>query len=286
MGAQVVTLLPIQTIERRSIDVSTACNYPTDVSDAQWESLHLLLPAPTWHPGGPGRKPMALRSVLNGIFYVNKTGCQWRMLPKDFGNWHTIYGYFRRWRQASVWGRVMDTLRQWERHCQGRLPEPSAGCADSQSIKTATQGKDVGFDGNKKVKGRKRHILVDTLGLLVAVVVTAANTDDRQGLVALLQAYFASGVKRLRKIWVDGGYEAQWLHDWVYGLKQTHKIDLEVVERTGKGFTVLPQRWKVERTFAWLLNDRRHSRDYEGLTASSEAMIQISMIRLLLKRLT
>jgi putative transposase len=220
--------------------------------------------------------------VLNGIFYVKKTGCQWRMMPQDIGNGHTIYGYFSRWRRAGVWAQLMATLR---RHCQGRLPEPSAGCADSQSIKAATQGQDVGFDGNKKVKGRKRHILIDTLGFIVAVVVTAANIDDRQGLVALLTAYFASGVKRLRKLWVDGGYEAQWLRDWVHGLKQTHKIDLEVVERTGKGFTVLPQRWKVERTLAWLLNDRRHSRDYERLTTSSEAMIQVSMIRLLLKRL-
>jgi transposase len=165
------------------------------------------------------------------------------------------------------------------------LPEPSAACADSQSIKVATQGKDVGFDGNKKVKGRKRHILVDTLGLVIAVVVTAANGDDRQGLVALLTTYCASGVKRLRNIWVDKGYEAQWLRDWARSLKQTHKIDVEVVERTGKGFEVVKQRWKVERSFAWMVNDRRHSRDYEVLTASSEAMIQISMIRLLLKRL-
>ncbi len=148
---------------------------------------------------------------INGIFYVNKTGCQWRMMPKDIGNGHTIYGYFRRWRRDGGLGALMDTLRQWERQSQGRLPEPSACCADSQSIKTATQGEDVGFDGHKKIKGRKRHILIDTLGLIVAVVVTAANTDDRQGLVALLKRYFASGVTRLRKIWVDGGYEAQWL---------------------------------------------------------------------------
>jgi len=228
---------------------------------------------------------MDLRRVLNGIFYVNKTGCQWRMLPTNIGNAHTIYGYFRRWRREGIWARIMDTLRQWERQSQGRLPEPSACCADSQSIKTATQHEAVGFDGNKKVKGRKRHSLVDTLGLLVAVVVTAANTDDRLGLVLLLQRYFASGVKRLRKLWVDGGYHAQWLCNWVRGLKQTYKVALEVVEHTGKGFQVVKHRWKVERTFAWLLNDRRHSRDYETLTTSSEAMIQISMIRLLLKRL-
>jgi putative transposase len=265
--------------------MSTVCHYPTDVSDEQWEILQLLLPKPQWRPGGPGRKPLDLRRVLNGIFYVNKTGCQWRMMPTDIGNGHTIYGSFRRWRLTGVWERVMDTLRQWERQSQGRLPEPSACCADSQSIKTATQGEDVGFDGHKKIKGRKRHILVDTLGLIVAVVVTAANRDDRLGLVTLLQRYFASGVTRLRKIWVDGGYEAQWLCDWVRGLKQTHKIDLEVVEHTGRGFQVVKHRWKVERTFGWLGNDRRHSRDYETLTASSEAMIQISMIRLLLKRL-
>jgi transposase len=265
--------------------MSTTDHYPTDLSDEQWAILESLLPKPKWHPGGPGRPPYEYRRVLNGIFYVNKTGCQWRMIPKAFGNGHTLYGYFSRWRRDGGWQRLMDTLCHWERHGQGRLPEPSAGCADRQSSKTATQGQDIGFDGHKKVKGRKRHILIDTLGLIVAVVVTAANTDDRQGLVALLTAYVASGVKRLRKIWVDGGYDAQWLRDWVRRLKQTHKIDLEVVEHTGKGFQVVKHRWKVERTFAWLLNDRRHSRDYEVLTASSEAMIQISMIRLVLKRL-
>ena len=180
----------------------------------------------------------------------------------------------------------MEKLRQGERRLQGRQPEPSAGSVDSQSIKTATQPEDVGYDGNKKVKGRKRHILVDTLGLIIAVVVTDARTDDRLGLVELLSEYFADGVKRLRKLWVDGAYPAQWLDDWVSGLKQTHKIDLEsTLNKEGKGFEVVPWRWAVERTFAWLLNDRRHSRDYERLTANSAAMIQISMIRLLLNRL-
>ena len=265
--------------------MSTAYHYPTEVSDAPWEVLQLVLPPPKWRSGGPGRKPMDLRRVINGIFYVNKTGCQWRMLPHECGPWETVYGYFRRWRRVEVWAQVMATLRQWERQSQGRLPAPSACCADSQSIRSATQDQDVGFDGHKKIKGRKRHILVDTLGLIVAVVVTAANTDDRLGLVALWNQYFAAGVTRLRKIWVDAGYEAQWLRDWVRGLKHTHKIDLEIVGHTGKGFQVVKHRWKVERTLAWLLNDRRHSRDYERLTGSSEAMIHISMIRLLLKRL-
>jgi len=207
------------------------------------------------------------------------------MMPRDLGNGMTIYGYFRRWRQQGVWPDLMDTLRTWERREQGRKDNPSAACADSQSIKVTTQNQDVGFDGNKKVKGRKRHTLVDTLGLLLAVVVTAAHVDDRQGFITLLETYLARGGRRLRKIWVDQGYEAQWLKEWAASLKQTHKIDVEVVERQGSGFQVEPHRWKVERTFAWICNDRRNCRDYEGLTCNSEAMIQISTIRMLLKRL-
>ena len=228
--------------------MSTGWHYPTDVTDAQWEVLHPLLPAPQWRPGGPGRPPGDRRRVINGIFYVNKTGCQWRMLPKDFGPWETVYGILRRWRRAGVWARVMTELRQIERRCQGRLAEPSAGAIDSQSVKTATQNKDVGFDGNKKSKGRQRHLLVDTLGRIVAVGVTAATVDDRQGLMALWNSYLTDGVTRLRQLWGDGGYCAEWLHAWGAGFKRTSTIDMEVVEHRGKGLQGIPPRWVGERS--------------------------------------
>ncbi len=180
----------------------------------------------------------------------------------------------------------MEARRQIERRGEGRKPEPSAGRMDSRSLKTATQNEDIGLDGNQKIKGRKRHLLVDTLESMIVLVVTDAGADDRQGLVELLSAYVADGVKRLRKVWVDGVYPAAWLEEWVRGLKQTHKIDLEsTTNQAGQGFQVIPWRWTVERTFSWLLNDRRHSLAYERLTVNSAAMIQVSMIRLLLKRL-
>lgn len=265
--------------------MSTPKNYPTDLSDSQWPLIHRLLPRPKWHPGGPGCPPCDLRSVVNGILYVTKTGCQWRMLPKEFGCWQPVYGYFNRWSREGVWQQVLDQLTRQERQRQGRKATPSAGCVDSQSIKTATQGTTKGYDGNKKINGRKRHLLVDTLGLVMGVVVTAANCGDRDGLIGLLQAYFSTGVKRLRKLWVDGGYAGVEMKAWVRSLKKTHKLDLEVVERAGKGFQLVERRWVVERTFAWLLNYRRLSKDYEVLTRNSEAMIQIAMIHLLVKRL-
>ena len=266
--------------------MSTDYDDPTDLPDEQWVLRQPLRPARPWRPGGPGRPPCAVRRMLNGLLYLNQTGCQWRLVPKAFGHWSTIYGDGKRWRRAGVWARLLETLRQWERRCLGRQSEPSAGRMDAQTVKTATQGEAVGFDGNKKIKGRKRQLLVDPLGLIIAVVVTAADTDERLGLVEWLSQYCADGVKRLRKLWVDGAYPAAWLDEWVRGLKQTHTIALEATtHKEGKGFQVVPWRWAVERTFAWLLNDRRHSRDYERLTVNSAAMIQISMIRLLLNRL-
>lgn len=170
--------------------MSTTRYYPTDLTEGQWQLLLPLLPARKWRPGGPGRPPYDVRCVINGILYLLKSGCQWRMLPREFGKWSTIYGYFKRWGRDGVWANVMEALRQLERRRVGRQPEPSAGSVDSQSIKSATQCREVGFDGGKRIKGRKRHLLVDTLGLILAVAVTAASTDDRLGLVALLTRYF------------------------------------------------------------------------------------------------
>lgn len=175
------------------------------MTEAQWTLLLTLLPARKWRPGGPGRPPCDLREVLNGIWYLLKTGGQWRMVPREFGKGNTRYAYCKSWRETGGWAKLMEALRQCERRRQGRRAEPAAGSVDSQSLKTATQATEVGFAGGKQVKGRKRQLLVDTLGLLIAVVVTAAHTKDRVGFMRLLTRYFVGGVKRLRKLWVEGG---------------------------------------------------------------------------------
>ena len=265
--------------------MNTQKQYPTNLIETQWQLLLTLLPKPKWRFGCPGRPPVNLRQVFNGILYLTKTGCQWRMLPRAFGCWQTVYGYFNRWSKQGIFQKIQQALYRRERRSQGRKPTASAGSIDSQSIKTATQGKIKGYDAGKKVNGRKRHLLVDTLGLPICVFVSAADLADRDGLMELLKRYFAAGLRRLRKLWVDGGYRGDTLKMWVSSLKQTHKIDLEVVQRESKGFEVMKWRWVVERTFAWLLNFRRLSKDYEVLTQNSEALIYIAMIHLLIKRL-
>lgn len=225
------------------------------------------------------------------------------MLPHTFGCWQTVYGYFNTWREQNIFERVQQALSRRERKRQGRVRDASAGCIDSQSVKTAclagrqaTQSESKGYDAGKKVNGRKRHLLVDTLGLVMSAYVSPANLQDRDGLKKVINQYFETGVTRLRKLWVDGGYRGDDLKEWVKDKKHAYKIDLEVVLPPSKGFEVVKRRWVVERTFAWLFNFRRLSKDYERLTDNSEAFIhtclpsrtrrrQVGMIYLLINRL-
>jgi putative transposase len=253
--------------------------YSTDLTDNQWNHIKDFFPQPK-QTGRP--REVEFRQVVNAILFLLFTGCQWRMIPLDYPPWQTVYYYFAKWKNDGTWYRIHETLRAQERIRQGKKKHPTAGAADSQSVKTTSVPSSRGFDGGKKINGRKRHILVDTLGLLIAVVVTTACVQDRDGLKKLLRT-FGIHRKKLRKIWVDGGYRGQ-IIEWV---KVRFRYCLEVVLRSDdmKGFVVLPKRWIVERTFAWLNNHRRLSKDYERYPKTSETMIQIAMIRVMLRRL-
>jgi len=256
--------------------------YPTDLSEAEWKRLAPLVPKPK--PGGRPPK-YDRREILNAILYVVRAGGAWRLLPHDFPSWRIVYHYFRVWKLAGVWKRLHDRLRKLLRKAAGRAMQPSAAILDSQSVKTTDRGGERGYDAGKQVNGRKRHILVDTLGLLLVVCVTAASTQDRDGARQLLQV-LAAGWTRLRLIWADGAYAGE-LVEWVRELRERRRIKLEIVRRSeaAKGFVVLPKRWIVERTFGWLNKCRRLSKDYEYLTETSEAMIHLAMINLMVRRL-
>ncbi len=253
--------------------------YPTDLTDRQWDCIKELIP-----PAKPGGRPRTLnmRAVINGILYVVVSGCQWRMLPREYPAWQSVSTYFQQWREDGTWQRLHDTLGAQVRRRAGRHKQPTAAALDSQSVKTTQLPGVRGYDAGKKVKGRKRHILVDTLGLLLAVVVTSAALSDPAG-ARLLLSRLGGACKKLRRIWVDGTYRGQLL-EWVL---LHYRFCLQPVLRSDeqKGFVVLPRRWVVERTFAWITQCRRLGKDYEVLPSSSEAMIYIAMTRLMVRRL-
>lgn len=268
--------------------------YPSDLTDTEWAILEPLLP-PISKVGRPWKH--SRRSILNAIFYILRTGGAWRYLPDSFPPWSSVYHHYYKWRRAGVFEQIHHELRKHARRAAGREPEASAGIIDSQSTKTTEQGGVRGFDGAKKVNGRKRHILVDTTGLVLKAVVHSAGVQDREGGKLLLDG-IRKETPRLEHIWADQGYTGQF-KSWV---KQQQGVELEVVypwwrqikrympeeyKKLGieKTFTVLPRRWVVERTFAWLGKQRRFSKDYERLPETSEALIYLGMSRLMLRRL-
>jgi len=254
--------------------------YPSDITDDQWELVVPFLPPPHRH-GRP--REVDLREVVNAILYLTREGCSWRALPHDFPAWKTVHNYFAAWSRDGTWDRLNTALREQVRRAAGRPRSPRVASIDSQSVESDTPGEERGYDAAKKVKGRKRHIAVDSLGLLLAVWVTAADVDDAAAAPEVLGQLDYAEVPRLRVVYADNKYHNHALHAWV----DTQWYDLEVVRRPKEatGFVLLPKRWVVERTFAWLGRYRRLSKDRERLPETSEAVVKVSMIHVMLRRL-